>query len=395
MSDLMHVTLPLLLALTLPGTLYLLLLSIAGSLPARKPRGTPMGGRIAIVVPAHDEAAGIGRTLNNLLALARQDGDCEVVVIADNCTDATATIAREAGARVLERHDTTRRGKGYALDFAFRTLLGEASSAFAAFVVIDADSVADAGLLASLRAHFGAGADVLQSRYTVLNADASPRTQLAEIALAAFNVLRPRGRDRLGLSAGILGNGFALRREVVEAVPYGAASVVEDLEYHLHLIAAGYRVGFVNDATVRGEMPTGDQGRYVQRARWEGGRLRMLAERGPRLARELLCGRWHAAEPLAELILPPLAYHVLILLALGAAAALAQLTGALGVVLASLAVVMLHVLIALRVASLPWRRLAVLVEVPRYLWWKVGMMAATLGNARRGSAWVRTDRKGQ
>lgn len=380
-----------LLVLTLPATAYLLLLSVAGSLAARQPKGEPMQGRIAIVVPAHNEAAGIARTLGNLLPIARRDGNADVVVIADNCTDRTALIAGDLGAKVFMRCDRKHRGKGYALDFAFRALLAED---YAAFVVIDADSMADDNLLESLRVRFGAGAQALQTRYTVLNPDASPRTRLAEIALAAFNVLRPRGRDRLGLSVGILGNGFALRREVVEAVPYGAASVVEDLEYHLHLIAAGYRVEFADDTAIRGEMPTGDQGCDKQRARWEGGRLRMLIQRGPRLAGEVLHGQWRALEPLAELLLPPLAYHVLMLLGLGAVAALAPGSPAFAIAAASLAVVALHVLLALRAAGLPWQRLKVIGHVPRYLHWKMGMIAGTLATARYDTPWVRTDRNG-
>lgn len=378
--------------LTLPGTAYLLLLSVAGCLPARRVEGRAFAGRIALVVPAHDEAAGIGRTLDNLLALAQADGNTDVVVVADNCSDGTAAIARTSGARVLERHDDERRGKGYALDFAFRTLLAED---FSAFLIVDADTLADTNLLASVRRRFGAGAQALQTRYTVLNGDASARTQLAEIALAGFNVLRPRGRDRLGLSAGILGNGFALRREVVEEVPYGAASVVEDLEYHQHLVAAGCRVEFADDTTVRGDMPTGDKGREVQRARWEGGRLRMLLERGPQLASAVLRCDWRAAEPLAELALPPIAYHVLILLALGLVAGITAQGLALGIAAAGLVAVALHVLIALRVAGLPWRRLAVLLQVPRYLVWKLAMIPATLASAHRTSAWLRTDRSGR
>lgn len=379
------------LALTLPGSLYLALLTLAGSLPARRDAARPLPGRLAIVVPAHDEASGIGRTVANLLDVSRQDGHCEVVVVADNCSDDTAERAHQAGARVLERLDAERRGKGYALDFAFTSLLAED---YVAFVVVDADSVVAEGFLDAIRRKFGAGAEALQTRYTMLNGDESPRTGLAEIALAAYNILRLRGRDRLGLSVGILGNGFALRSELLRRVPYTADSVVEDLEYQIYLIAAGRRVQFVDVTAVGGEIPTGQKGRDIQRARWEGGRLRMLIEQGPKLAGQVLRGRLRLLEPLADLLLLPLAYHVmllllaLLLLALGgwAAAALLALSG--------LGLVGLHLVAAVAVGRLPWSRLWLLARIPFYLAWKLRMILPILASARRDSAWVRTDRTG-
>lgn len=390
LATLFEISAAVLLAPTLVGTAYLALLTLAGSLPVRRRAAGALPGRMAIVVPAHNEAAGIRRTIDNLLAVARADGDAEVVVVADNCNDGTAVIARAAGARVLERHDSIRRGKGYALDHAFTALAGEGH---VAYVVIDADSIAADNLLVSLRRHFADGCLALQARYTVLNGDAAPRTRLAEIALVAFNVLRPRGRDRLGLSAGILGNGFALRREVLERIPYTATSVVEDLEYHLKLIAAGIRVGFADDTEIRGEMPTGEQGNRAQRARWEGGRLRMLAEHGPALAGKVLRGKLHFLEPLADLLLPPLAYQVMLLLAVLALSA--PLMAPLSVIaIASLCIVILHTVVAMRVARLPWSRLWSLTRVPFYLLWKLRMLATTLAGAARGSPWIRTDRTG-
>ena len=390
MTDLPEFVAIALLALTLPGTFYLALLTLAGCLPARCAAAKALPGRFAILVPAHNEAAGIRRTVDNLLSIAHADGNTDVLVIADNCSDGTAAIARAAGTRVLERHDTTLRGKGYALDHAFTML---ASEDHVAYVVIDADSIVADNLLASLRRYFANGALALQARYTVLNGDAAPRTRLAEIALAAFNVLRPRGRDRLGLSVGILGNGFALRREVLERVPYTATSVVEDLEYHLKLVDAGIRVGFADDTEIRGEMPTGEQGSRAQRARWEGGRLRILAEHGPALAAATLRGKWRFLDPLADLLLLPLAYHVVLLLA--ALALLMPLTTPLaGVAMASLFIVALHILAAMHVARLPWSRLWSLASVPGYLLWKLRMLATTLAGAAHSSAWIRTDRSG-
>lgn len=379
-----------LLAPTFPGTLYLGLLTAASLLPPRRQHGSRLHGRIAIVVPAHDEAAVISHALSNLLPLARQDGATEVVVIADNCSDTTAELARAAGARVIERHDAERRGKGCALDHAFRLLLEED---FAAFAVIDADTSADANFLPALRRTLG-DAPAAEARYMVRNGAESPRTRLAELANAGFNVLRPRGRDRLGLSAGILGNGFALRRETLEQVPYTAASVVEDVEYHLRLIDAGLHVAFIDDATVRGDMPSGAEGARTQRVRWEGGRLRMLREHGPTLLRNVLCGKMRNLEPLADLLLLPLAYHVLVLLAALAAAMASGANTLVLVALASLLGVAVHVAAAVHVAHLPWSHLFLVARIPAYLLWKLRVLAGTLAGSAHHSNWVRTNRSG-
>lgn len=386
----------LLLALaTLPGTLYLLVLTLAGLRGVAAPRcsttgaGAADGGEpaIAILVPAHNESAGIARTVANLRRIACRDGAAAVVVIADNCSDDTAAIAAVHGARVLARSDDLRRGKGYALDFAFKTLAPEG---YYAYVVVDADSVAEDNLLRAIRSHLAAGAQAVQTRYTVLNAGQSARTRLAQLALSAFNCLRPRARHALGLSAGILGNGFALRRTVLDRIPYGATSVVEDLEYHLKLVEQGIRVHFADETCVRGDMPVSAAGQNTQRARWEGGRLRMLRDHGGALARRALAGQPRFLEPLLDLLLLPLGHQVLLLLCM----LLLPLPAARALALFGLAVIAGHVIAAARVGAIPAASLAgIVLHLPNYLYWKLRMLAATARASGISTRWVRTDRE--
>jgi len=383
-------------ALLLPGTLYLALVTLAGCLPPRRicaaDTGTEAAAPLAFVVPAHNEAADIERTVSNLLDECRRDGHARVVVVADNCDDDTAARARRAGADVLERTHRHLRGKGHALDFAFKALMHDK---LAGVVVVDADSSVKPGFLASIRRHFSAGDDAVQARYGVRNGKATPRTQLAEIALAAFNVLRPRGRSRLGVSCGLLGNGFALTRETLMKVPYRAGSVVEDLEYHLMLLEAGLKVGFADGAQVVGDMPVGQRGQTNQRARWEGGRLRMLLTQAGPLLRQLLRGRWVSLEPLLELMLPPLGHHLMLSFGAGALMALGgQWPGAALVVGLVVAVIFAHVIAAIAVVGLPWSRLWMLARIPAYLIWKLSVLRPTLSQAQRNAEWVRTARDG-
>ena len=187
--------------LSLPGSIELLVLSVAALMPAR--RGTrapePVAWRTAVVVPAHNEETGIAACVQSLLACEppAEGIATEIFVIADNCTDSTAALAAAAGARVLERTDPERRGKGYALHYAFSRMLAEG---FDCALVIDADTFVAPNFLAAASAALRAGEQAVQARYLLRNTKETTRSRLMGLAIRAFNVVRPLGRERLGLS---------------------------------------------------------------------------------------------------------------------------------------------------------------------------------------------------
>ncbi|MDZ4799397.1 MAG: glycosyltransferase family 2 protein [Bryobacteraceae bacterium] len=376
---------------SLPGTVELTLLTVGGLLPAPARRAVPAGTaanlRLAVVIPAHNEQAGIVQCLRTLVGAGASLRD--LIVVADNCTDNTADLARIFGATVLERFNADLRGKGYALDFAFTTLMKE--SGYDAFVIVDADTDVPPEFLRELRARFAAGANAVQCRYLVRNPEGSMRTRLMNLALMAFNAFRPRGRERWGLSVGILGNGFGLRRSVLDAVPYTASSVVEDLEYHLRLVEAGYRVEFVESTSVFGEMPVQGAGVKTQRARWEGGRIRMVREHVPALLGRVLSGRLRLLEPLLELLLLPLALHVV----LAALSLVSPSPVVLAYAAVALGMIALHLCGAVWRCGGTWRDLGALGAAPFYVLWKLAMIPALLRTSRSSSAWVRTERGGE
>ena len=374
--------------LSLPGSIELLLLTLGGLLPARRPRAALPGPlpSLAVVVPAHDEELNIGACVDNLRAAGACEEGVRVVVIADNCSDGTATKAVIHGAHVLVRFNEEERGKGHALNHAFAELMREG---WDAFLIVDADTAIGPGLIRSTRMAFAHGAAATQCGYLVRNGGGSVRTRLMNLALMAFNVLRPRGRWRWGLSCGILGNGFGVSGSLLESVPYDATSVVEDLEYHLRLVREGERVEFLPDAFVYADMPVSGSGVKTQRARWEGGRLRMVREHAPALFEEVLRGRFRMLEPLLELLLLPLAMHVLLLLmAVAFPFAPVRLYG-----LAGLAIVLLHVLAGVLVSGGGWRDVAALVAAPFYVAWKVLIIPVLVRTSRSSPAWVRTERE--
>jgi cellulose synthase/poly-beta-1,6-N-acetylglucosamine synthase-like glycosyltransferase len=373
--------------LSMPGSAELLLLTMGGVLPLRRPRSSPSNlPRLAIVVPAHNEQSGIGECVDKLRTASRGDGGVAIVVVADNCSDRTADVARQRGARVLERVDDARRGKGYALDYAFQALAGED---WDAFLIIDADTSVSEELIRLTREAFAHGAMATQCGYLVRNPAASVRTRLMNVALMAFNVLRPRGRARWGLSCGILGNGFGLSRQALERVQYEATSVVEDLEYHLRLVRARIRVEFLPGTYVYADIPASGTGVTTQRTRWEGGRFRMIREQTLPLLAEVFAGRLRLLEPLLELLLLPLALHVMLLLA-----ALAfPVYGVRIYAACGLGLVLVHVFAAMILGGAAWRDLVALAGAPFYLVWKGLMIPKLIRGARASSSWVRTERE--
>ncbi len=369
---------------SLPGTLELALLTAGAMLPRRTriQSGKPLQ-RIAVIVPAHNEEHSIARTIQCLSACERFEELATLYVVADNCTDGTALVASDLRALVIVRHDDSKRGKGYALQHALSLLL---PLDFAGFLIVDADTTAEPNLIVEVCGAFADGLQALQCPYLVSNPGDSSSTRLMALALRGFNFVRPRGRGRLGLSSGILGNGFALSREVVQRVPYTAHSVVEDLEYHIELQRAGVNVHFLETTGVFGIMPAGGQGRATQRARWEGGRLRVLRDRWQWLFSRALRGEWRFAEVLGDLLLLPLAFHILLILA-AAAIPYSRLAG-----LAGLFTLAIHLAVIIGAGHTPGRDLRTLLQAPAYVIWKLALLPRTIAASAKSASWVRTAR---
>jgi hypothetical protein len=285
------------------------------------PRGTML--RFVVLVPAHDEEAQVGATVAALHGGAYPHDRRTIVVVADNCTDATARVAAAAGATVLERVDPERRGKGHALNWALDRL-HEVDGRAEAIAIVDADCASSPNLLSALDARLRDGANTVQAAYTVANPEASTQSALRYAAFALMNTVRPMGKDRAGLSAGLLGTGMAFRRALLERQRF-TTSLVEDAELHLRLVAAGERTAFAPEASVSSPMPTTARASAAQQARWEGGRADLLR----RWTRPLLATAARERDPVAlhawlELLVPPQTLLALAHVLFGALAAVAR-----------------------------------------------------------------------
>jgi cellulose synthase/poly-beta-1,6-N-acetylglucosamine synthase-like glycosyltransferase len=386
-----------LVAAALPAVLscgYLLVCTLLSG-RERPPAPSRRLTRFDVLVPAHNEAAVIARTVANLRGLDWPADRFRVIVIADNCSDDTARIASAAGATVFERTNPELRGKGYALAYAFERSAAEGWAD--AVAVIDADAEASANLLEAFAARIEQGACAVQAHYGVLNPFASWRTRLITIAKAAFHIVRSRARERVGVSCGIRGNGWCVTHALLRQAPYRSFSLTEDVEYGIELGLAGFRVQYADEAHSDADMVSGEQIARKQRQRWEHGRFQLIRAKTLKLLHAAAMARSAVCFDLAlDLLVLPLSYVALNVVVLGCLAAGAAwwqpaMLPWLWLTAACAAGVVVYVLRGWQLSGIGPRGLLDLARAPGFLAWKVLLML----RRRTSDEWVRTDREKQ
>ena len=222
-----------------------------------------------VLIPAHDEESTLGTALNSLAAQDYPATHFKILVVADNCSDATAEVARQHGVECLVRANAKRRGKGFAIAAGMEMLERPslARPANSIVLILDADCELSPTALLELNATFAAGADVAQTAVQSRNADEGPASYVAAVG-AAIDRAVASGRDRLGFRVPLRGTGMALRHEVLGHVKWSTASPVEDAEYDRDLRRAGVRVRLCSNAIVSCEAPASLAMLCQQRRRW-------------------------------------------------------------------------------------------------------------------------------
>ncbi|MDZ4859596.1 MAG: glycosyltransferase family 2 protein [Candidatus Hydrogenedentes bacterium] len=374
---------------------YLLLLVI-GSCFHRKQTNTAAAPlRFAVLTPAHNEELQIANTVAQILASDYPRDMLHSFVIADNCTDATAQRAREAGATVFERNDPVLRGKGQALDWCLRTHR-DTLVEYAAIALVDADASMDSRFLTELSASLShPDVSVVQAWNGVSNPEANWRTALTWAGFALINGLRPAGRSFWGGTADIKGNGMAFRSDVLLAYGWPAHSIVEDIEFSVRLLLDDVRVYCNHDAIVISEMPTTQQQAEPQRKRWESGRVETLRNFAPPLLRALMRSpRWRYLDMLLELCVPPLSLLVFSqLLMIAVAAGAGFFVGwHWPIIFASyFATTILYVVAGLYQRNAPREVWVGLLAAPLFLLWKIPFYGRLLFGGKQ-KTWERTQR---
>lgn len=380
---------------------YLMLLSIF-ALFAKRERSFEASRlrRFAIIIPAHNEELTIRKTLKSVFSVSYPEKYFEVVVVADNCTDRTAEIARRCGAYVLERFDANQKGKGQALRWAFKRLL-DPGFGYDAFVVIDADSTVSKNFLQVMNSYLEQRAQVIQAADLVQPQPGVWSPEVTRVGFLLYNYVRPLGRKVIGCSAGLRGNGMCFSTEVLQTVPWNANSLTEDLEYGLILLLNDIPVVFAPEAAVYATMPCESQNAITQRVRWEGGRMQII-QKYVRLLIAAAAQRrsFRALDALIDLVTPPVV-NLLLLVGLITFAHIAAVVAGVDIMqpfMIAWALVLfagiLHVVVGLLAAGADRSFYRALWHVPRYALWKARVYGKIL---RKGKPqeWVRTTREKQ
>jgi len=401
------------------GSGYLLFILIsAATAPKRKcppiARESPL--KATVVIPAHNEEDVILATLQSLAAV---QPPLPIVVIADNCSDRTAQLARDTGAAVIERQNKDERGKGFALAYAFELLMNGAGNAGAiagsgadAYIVVDADTQVQPDFAVRLLAELPDDPTLpaaVQGRYGVMNGSDGWRAALMSAAFDLVNHVRLLAIDHAGGCLGLKGNGMAFTRGCLAQYPMTGRSVTEDLDYAMDLMQnGGIRVQYAPHAYVCAQMPvTGEQARS-QRERWEGGRYRVVRSRAPQLLKAVVkTGDVRFVGAMFELLQPPLAEQVSGCVGISSLALLCLMLGSMYAPIALLAAgfsivsILLYVFLGLGLAGARKETFKALVFAPIYIVWKLVLYAIGIVSRRRAgkadtggadAEWVRTSR---
>ncbi len=370
---------------------WLTLEVVAALLPMRRlAEALDQRPRMAVLVPAHNEEAGLAATLQGISSHLRS-GD-RLLVIADNCADLTAEVARTEGAEVVERTDPNHRGKGYALDFGIRHLAADPPHVV---VIVDADTEVKAWTIDALAAgvaHYGRpvqGVNLLDPP-----PGSGPAARISAFAFFFKNYVRPRGMDRLGLPCLLYGTGMAMPWQALEKIDLAHGDITEDIRLGVELAIRGFPPTFAPDAHVKGTLPTQTQAAGTQRRRWEHGHLSTIGRYVPRLLLRGLFGfRFDLIGLALHLGVPPLAFLFLI----GSIVAVVLVISGPILAFAALTAAMACAVLAILVS---WYRFgrdrlpaADLLLFPYYVLKKLPLYLGFFVRPQR--EWVRTDRPGE
>ena len=224
------------------------------------------------LVPAHNEAAVVGNLIESLKNQNYPKELLDIYVIADNCTDNTAQIARDAGAIVYERFDSEKKTKGYAMQW-FLNKMNEQGADYDAMCVFDADNVVMPDFFTAMNKKLCQGEEVVQGYRDIKN----PTDSWVSAGYALFYWTMHRfyhlARYNLGLSPLLNGTGFMVKYDLIKEKGWNTKTLTEDIEFSLINIAEGRKLGWATDAKVYDEQPLGFKQSWTQRTRWSVGHL--------------------------------------------------------------------------------------------------------------------------
>jgi cellulose synthase/poly-beta-1,6-N-acetylglucosamine synthase-like glycosyltransferase len=377
----------------LGGLAILLLIEILAAMRSPSPvtPATETRSRLAVLVAAHNEAADIARTVETLRP-QMNPGD-QLIVIADNCSDRTAEVAREAGALVLERENLHLRGKGYALDYGLKFL---AESPPEILVIVDGDCEVALGSLDALAHQVQIAQRPVQSTYLMkLPSNATLRDQISGFALTLKNLARPLGMKILGWPSLLTGSGMAFPWSLLQTVNLAGNKTVDDMQLTIDFALQGAAPIYVPESRVTGRLMQASHA-ASQRSRWEHGHIEVILTQVPRLLwTALVQRRWDVLILGLDLMIPPLSLLILLWLSLIGIHIGAYFGGLIHDSMVLLAIAAgLPIVLSITLGWLKFGQdllpLKAWMGLPRYLLWKIPIYAKFVTQPQ--TRWIKTER---
>lgn len=284
---------------------YFFILGMSGLVHFRSPGIYEPLKTFAILVPAHNEQMVIGPLVDNLLDFDYPKELYDVFVIADNCTDSTAQTAQNHGAKVYERFDTSRRGKGFALEWFFN-ILYHFPQKYDAVVIFDADNLVDPLFLRHMNNRLCEGSRIVQGYIDAKNPLDTWVTGAFAMSFWVSNRMLQLARYNLGFSNYLGGTGMAISLDVLKTIGWGATSLTEDLEFSLKALLKGYKTTWAHEAVVYDEKPLTFKQAWNQRKRWALGHVELFRTYSLAFIKKALFEREFAMVDAALVTLQPL-----------------------------------------------------------------------------------------
>ena len=258
--------------------LYQVMVSVCSLVKLKdKPLKIKKDHKFMAIIPAHNEESVVANLVESLKNQEYPKELLDIYVIADNCTDNTAQVAKDAGAIVYERFDSTKKTKGYALQWFLKQKIEENAN-YDAFFIFDADNIVDKNFTKNMNKKLCQGEDVVQGYRDIKNPTDNWITGGYALFYWMMHRLYHLSRYNLGLSALLNGTGFMVRFDVIKPDGWNTETLTEDIEFSLKRIIAGKKLGWATDAIVYDEQPVGFKQSWSQRSRWTIGHIQCLHE---------------------------------------------------------------------------------------------------------------------
>ena len=346
--------------------------------------------RTTVLIPAHNEAEQIEAVLATVLAeLTELD---RVVVVADNCHDNTAKLAKSTGVTVLERENLTQRGKGYALDYGLSFIKNDPPEAV---VILDGDCIVQPQTIAKITRLACATGRPVQSTYLMNQPDnPSLKDNISMFSLKVKNLVRLLGLNRLGMHSLLTGSGMAFPWEVINRVSLAGSKTTDDTQLTVDLALTGCQPIFCEESLTMGRLMK-DKDAQSQRSRWEHGHLEMILVEVPRLVKAFTKQRRLLLLVLAlDIAIPPLSLLVMMVVSTTVIAWLAAIVGASFVPAIAMTGALIILTFGVLIAWLKFGRsdlpLNNLAAIPLYILGKIPIYFRFL--VKPQSRWLKTER---